>query len=112
METKTQRVEQSPRGRNSDPHARASWFSEMKQSHWIIFFAICLILGILVFATAVHVIETTPARARLVHAAAPVETVTAKKQNLDEVIGGSGSVEQGQTVQLTSQVTADALEVP
>jgi membrane fusion protein (multidrug efflux system) len=38
--------------------------------------------------------------------------VVAKKQNLDEVIGGSGSVEQAQTVQLTSQVTADVLEVP
>jgi RND family efflux transporter MFP subunit len=84
----------------------------MKRSHWIIFFAICFILGILVLATAVHIIDTTPARARLVNAPTPVETVVAKKQNLDEVIGGSGSVEQAQTVQLTSQVTAEALEVP
>jgi len=84
----------------------------MKQSHWIIFFAICLLLGILVFATAVHVIDTTPSKARLINAPTPVETVVAKKQNLDEVIGGSGSVEQAQTVQLTSQVTADVLEVP
>ena len=29
----------------------------MKRSHWVIFFAICLLLGILVFATAVHVID-------------------------------------------------------
>jgi RND family efflux transporter MFP subunit len=84
----------------------------MKRSHWVIFFAICLLLGILVFATAVHVIDTTPSKARLINAPTPVETVVAKKQNLDEVIGGSGSVEQAQTVQLTSQVTADVLEVP
>ena len=73
---------------------------------------ICLALGILVFATAVHIIDTTPSKAKLIHAPAPVETVTAKRQNLDEVIGGSGSIEQGQTVQLTSQVTAEVLEVP
>jgi RND family efflux transporter MFP subunit len=84
----------------------------MKRSHWVIFFAICLLLGILVFATAVHVIDTTPSKARLINAPTPVETVVAKRQNLDEVIGGSGSVEQAQTVQLTSQVTADVLEVP
>ena len=36
----------------------------MKRSHWIIFIAICLILGLLVFATIIHVINTTPSRAR------------------------------------------------
>lgn len=84
----------------------------MKRSHWVIFFAICVILGLLVFFTVIHVINTTPARARLVHAPAPVETVPVRRQNLDEVIGGSGAIEQGQTVQLTSQVTAQVLEVP
>ena len=84
----------------------------MKRSHWIIFFVICFILGLLVFATVIHVIDTTPSRARLLHAALPVETVPVRRQNLDEVIGGSGSIEQAQTVQLTSQVTAEVLEVP
>jgi RND family efflux transporter MFP subunit len=35
-----------------------------------------------------------------------------RRQDLDEVIGGSGAIEQAQTVQLTSQVTAQVLEVP
>jgi membrane fusion protein (multidrug efflux system) len=84
----------------------------MKRSHWIIFIAICFILGLLVFATTIHVIETTPSRARLLHAAVPVETVPVRRQDLNEIIGGSGSIEQGETVQLTSQVTAQVLQVP
>ncbi len=47
----------------------------MKRSHWIIFFAICFILGLLVFVTIIHVINTTPSKARLIHRATPVETV-------------------------------------
>ena len=85
---------------------------QMKRSHWIIFFAICLILGLLVFVTVIHVINTSPSRARLVNAPAPVETVPVRRQDLNEVIGGSGAIEQAQTVQLTSQVTAQVLEVP
>ena len=84
----------------------------MKPSHWIIFFVICFILGLLVFATIIHVIDTTPSRARMIHAAVPVETVPVRRQDLNEVIGGSGSIEQGQTVQLTSQITGQVLEVP
>lgn len=92
--------------------ARPTPTPQMKRSHWIIFFAICLILGLLVFLTVIHVINTTPSRARLVHAPAPVETVPVRRQDLNEVIGGSGAIEQAQTVQLTSQVTAEVLEVP
>ncbi len=84
----------------------------MKRSHWIIFFAICFALGFLVFVTIVHVIEHNPFQGELLHLATPVETVPVRRQNLDEVIGGSGSVEQAQTVQLTSQMTARVLEVP
>lgn len=84
----------------------------MKRSHWIIFFAICFILGLLVFATVIHVINTTPSKARLFHAPSPVETVPVRRQDLAEVIGGNGSIEQAQTVQLTSQVNAQVLEVP
>ncbi len=84
----------------------------MKRSHWIIFLSICFILGLLVFFTVIHVVRTSPSRARLVNAPAPVETVPVRRQDLNEVIGGSGAIEQGQTVQLTSQVTAQVLEVP
>lgn len=84
----------------------------MKRSHWIIFVVISLLLGLLVFVTIIHMIETTPSRARLIHAAVPVETVPVRRQDLNEIIGGSGSIEQGQTVQLTSQITAQVLKVP
>jgi RND family efflux transporter MFP subunit len=107
METKIQppKTETSSFNRRPAP-------SEMKRSHWIIFFVICGILGILVFATVVHIIGTTPSKARLIHAPTPVETVPVRHQDLNEVIGGSGSIEQAQTVQLTSQITAQVLEVP
>ena len=92
--------------------ARQTSTPQMKRSHWIIFFAICFILGLLVFLTIIHVIDTTPSKARLVHAPAPVETVPVRRQDLNEVIGGSGAIEQAQTVQLTGQVTAQVLAGP
>ena len=84
METKTERADQPRRPGPGDPVIRST--SEMKRSHWIIFFVICLILGILVFATVVHVIDTTPSRARLVNAPTPVETIPVRRQDLDELI--------------------------
>src|SRR5205085_7832411 len=108
MDTKTEMA--NTRSRSGTGSSRQ--FPEMKRSHWIIFIAICLILGLLVFATIIHVINTTPSRARLLHAAVPVETVPVRNQDLKEIIGGSGSIEQGETVQLTSQVTAQVLQVP
>ena len=84
----------------------------MKRSHWIVFLIICFVLGLLVFATVVHVVRTSTPKARLIHATTPVETVPVSRQTLDEVIGGSGSVEQSSTVQLTTQLTAEVLEVP
>ncbi len=111
MDTKNKLAEPARPG-NGGIFARQTSTPQMKRSHWIIFFAICLILGLLVFLTIIHVIDTTPSRARLVHAPAPVETVPVRRQDLNEVIGGNGSIEQAQTVQLTSQITAQVLEVP
>jgi len=84
----------------------------MKRSHWIVFLIICVVLGLLVFATVVHVVRTNTPKARLIHAPTPVETVPVSRQTLEEVIGGSGAVEQSSTVQLTTQLTCDVLEVP
>lgn len=84
----------------------------MKPAHWIVFLVVCVVLGLLVFETVLHVIGTTTSVARHFNAPAPVETVVVQRQALDEVIGGSGAVEQSSTVQLTSQVTAEVLEVP
>ena len=112
MDTKNKLVDEPTRLGNGGTFARETSTLPMKRSHWIIFFAICLILGLLVFMTIVHVINTTPSRARLVHAPAPVETVPVRRQDLNEVIGGNGSIEQAQTLQLTSQITAQVLEVP
>jgi membrane fusion protein (multidrug efflux system) len=112
METKTELENKPAQPGSSNSFSRRAPTPEMKRSHWIIFFAICFILGFLVFVTIIHVINTTPSKAKLIHAPSPVETVPVRRQNLDEVIGGSGSIEQAQTVQLTSQVTAEVLEVP
>lgn len=84
----------------------------MKRSHWVVFFVICLILGFLVFETVIHVINTNTGKARSVHAPSPVETVPVRRLTLDEVIGGSGAIEQAETVQLTTQIPAQVLEVP
>jgi RND family efflux transporter MFP subunit len=112
METKTELAKESSRSEGDNSFSRGNLILGMKRSHWIIFLAICFVLGFLVFITVVHVINTTPSKAKLLHLATPVETVPVRRQNLDEVIGGSGSIEQAQTVQLTSQVTARVLEVP
>ena len=112
METKTEREERATRRDNGNYSAVEPSGSRMKPVHWIIFLVVCVVLGLLVFYTVVHVVETNPGKARLLGATSPVETVVAKRQTLDEVIGGSGSVEQSSTVQLTSQVDADVLEVP
>jgi RND family efflux transporter MFP subunit len=84
----------------------------MKRSHWVVFLVVCFLLGLLVFATALHVIDTTTSKARAVNAPAPVETVPVRRQTLEEVIGGSGAVEQAETVNLSTQLTAQVLEVP
>jgi multidrug efflux system membrane fusion protein len=84
----------------------------MRRSRWGVFVFISVFLGFLVFYTILHVINTTPGKARLVHAPSPVETVPVRRQTLEEVIGGSGAVEQAETVNLITQLTAQVLEVP
>jgi membrane fusion protein (multidrug efflux system) len=85
---------------------------QMKRWHWTVFVVICVLLGFLVFYTILHVINTTTSVARHLHAPSPVETVPVRRQTLDEVIGGSGSIEQAETVNLITQLTAQVLEVP
>jgi RND family efflux transporter MFP subunit len=85
---------------------------KMRRSHWVIFTVICVLLGFLVFYTILHVIDTTTSKARLVHAPSPVETVPVRRQTLEEIIGGSGALEQAETVNLITQLTAQVLEVP
>ena len=109
MDTKTEYSESATRqgtGSRADQP-----LTGMKPVHWIIFLVVCVVLGILVFETVIHVIGTNAGAARHLSLAAPVETVVVQRQSLDEVIGGSGAVEQSSTVQLTSQVTAEVLEV-
>jgi membrane fusion protein (multidrug efflux system) len=86
--------------------------SKVKRSHWVVFLVVCLLLGLLVFATALHVIGTDTGKARAVNAPSAVETVPVRRQTLEDVIGGSGAVEQLTTVQLTAQLDAQVLEVP
>ena len=83
-----------------------------KRSHWIVFLVVCCLLGLLVFKTVLHVISTDTKKARIVHAPSPVETIPVRRQTLEEVIGGSGTVEQFNPVLLTTQISARVLEVP
>jgi RND family efflux transporter MFP subunit len=84
----------------------------MRRWHWVIFLVICGVLGFLVLYTILHVVDTTTSMARRVHAPSPVETVPIRRQTLEEVIGGSGAVEQAETVNLITQLNAQVLEVP
>src|SRR5713101_2953558 len=101
----------APKMRSLDTSFRAA-ASKMKPSHWVIFIVISVLLGFLVLYTILHVINTTTSKARAVNAPSPVETVPVRRQTLEEVIGGSGALEQAQTVNLTTQLTAQVLEVP
>src|SRR6266581_6722939 len=83
-----------------------------KHSHWLVFLVVCFLLGLLVFKTVLHMISTDTKQAHRVHAPSPVETVPVRRQTLEEVIGGSGTVEQFNTVLLTTQISARVLEVP
>jgi RND family efflux transporter MFP subunit len=112
METKTKLADHPDRPETDQPDTRRTRSPQMKRSHWIIFLVICFLLGFLVFETIIHVVNTNTGIARKFNAPAPVETVPVKRQTLDEVIGGSGAVEQAETVQLTTQITAQVLEVP
>src|SRR2546427_12774844 len=84
----------------------------MIRSHRVVFLVVCCLLGLLVFKTVLHMIGTDTGKARAVNAPSPVETVPVRRQTLEEVIGGSGAVEQAETVNLTTQLTAQVLEVP
>src|SRR5450432_4200232 len=109
---KTEIPEASPRRGIGNSSAPPKHYLGMKLSHWIIFVVVCLVLAVLVFTTVVHMVDTTTSVARRLHMDSPAETVVVQRQNLDEVIGGAGSVEQATTVQVTSQVNAEVLELP
>ena len=98
--------------RSRDTSSFRTATSKMKPSHWVIFIVISVLLGFLVLYTILHVINTTTSKARAAHAPSPVETVPARRQTLEEVIGGSGAVEQAETVNLITQLNAQVLEVP
>jgi RND family efflux transporter MFP subunit len=97
--------------RSLDPSAKTAG-PRMRRWHWVIFVVICGLLGCLVLYTILHMIGTTTSMARRVHAPSPVETVPVRRQTLEEVIGGSGAVEQAETVNLITQLNAQVLEVP
>ncbi len=113
METEQKLATQQTAGtENVERHSRRIDAPLMKRSHWAIFIVVCLLLGLLLAATIIHVVNTNTGIARKVNAPAPVEVVPVKRQTLDEVIGGSGAVEQADTVQLTTEINAQVLEVP
>jgi multidrug efflux system membrane fusion protein len=102
----------APQTRSLEPSSSQTAGPKMKRSHWVIFVVISFLLGFLVLYTILHMINTTTSIARVMHAPSPVETVPVRRQTLEEVIGGSGAVQQAETVNLITQLTAQVLEVP
>src|SRR4030095_4787522 len=111
-ETKTEIRTKLPDIGRLGPSSFRTPTSKVKRSHWVVFLVVCFLLGLLVFTTALHVIGTDTSKARILNAPAAVETAPVRRQTLEEVIGGSGAVEQSTTVQLTAQLDAQILEVP
>src|SRR5712691_2790446 len=103
MDTYTEIENKPSRPPSGSASASRTAAPRMKRSHRVIFIVISLLLGFLVLYTILHVINTTTSKARAVHAPSPVETVPVRRQTLEEVIGGSGAVEQAETVNLTTQ---------
>jgi RND family efflux transporter MFP subunit len=112
MDPNTEMTERPPSVADDSRAAEYPPPARMKPMHWVIFVVVSIVLAILVVSTVLHVIATTSSSARTVGAAVPVETVTVKRESLEDVIGGSGAVEQSSTVQLTARVAAQVLEVP
>ena len=74
------------------------------------------VLGVIIVAalgaTAYHVLRTTQKDARKVGLPIPVQTLPAKVQSIDEMIGASGSTQPSMTVNATAHVVARVLQVP
>src|SRR5438067_13823733 len=83
-----------------------------KYSHWIVFLVVCFPLGLLVSKAVLHMIGTDTKKAHMVHAASPVETAPVRKQTLEDVVGGSGTIERFNAVLLTAHINARAIELP
>jgi membrane fusion protein (multidrug efflux system) len=63
-------------------------------------------------ATIYRVLMTSQKDARLVHLAIPVQTVPVKVQVLEEVIGGSGSIQPSTPVNIFCKVVARITKIP
>jgi membrane fusion protein, multidrug efflux system len=110
-------TEQLKSERSEDMTASPAEISERRSSirrffARLIFVIVGAALATLVIVTIRHMIATDPIKARRLHASIPVETVSVRRQVLDDVIGGSGVVEQSGTVQLTTLLNARVLDVP
>ena len=73
MDTKTEIAEPATRRGNGSYSASHTSSQRMKPAHWIVFIVVCVVLGLLVFETVIHVIGTNTGKARLFRAPAPVE---------------------------------------
>jgi membrane fusion protein, multidrug efflux system len=57
-------------------------------------------------------VDTTQDDARIVHLPIPVQTLPAKVQTIDRIIGASGTIQPSYPVTLTAKVVAKVLDVP
>jgi membrane fusion protein, multidrug efflux system len=62
--------------------------------------------------TAYHILQTTQADARALGLPIPVQTIPAKVEALDEIVGGSGIAQASQPVNINAKIVARVLRVP
>lgn len=77
---------------------------------WVV--VVGIILSIAVGATIYRVLLTSQKDARLAHLPIPVQTVPVKVQVLEEVVGGSGSIQPSTPVNLFCKVIARITKIP
>ncbi len=75
-----------------------------------------MVLGTIVLpvmgVTAYHILQTTQADARAVGLPIPVQTIPAKVEAMEEIVGGSGIAQSSQPVNVAAKVVARVLRVP
>jgi membrane fusion protein, multidrug efflux system len=79
---------------------------------YLVGLALVLALAGMGFVALRQLFDTTQRDARIVHLPIPVQTVPAKVQTIDRVIGASGTIQPSYPVTMTAKVVAKVLHVP
>ncbi len=79
---------------------------------WILIALGCVVLAVLVVKTLVHVRQTDQVKARALRGPIPIEAAPARVASIEEVVGGSGQIEQYTTLTVFSKLGTRITELP